>query len=77
MPVTIGRKNSTINIKNNSISKNHCIFNYDIRYQQFYLRDLGSTNGTFLQLEYNNILELNKNMNFKIFESKFSINDVS
>lgn len=76
MPVTIGRKNSTISIKNNSISKNHCIINYDTRYQQFYMKDLDSTNGTFFQMEENSMIEISKLKIFKVFESKFTINEV-
>ena len=76
MPVTIGRKNSSINIKNTSISKNHCIINYDSRYQLFFLKDLGSTNGTYLQMTEGTVIEINGTMNFKIFDSNFTINEV-
>lgn len=76
VPITIGRKNSSINIKNNSISKNHCKILYDDRYQQFFIKDVGSTNGTYLVMEENSSVELMNKMTFKIHESIFTINEL-
>ena len=75
LPITIGRNNCKINIKNNSISKNHAVIDYNNESNMFFIKDLGSTNKTYFVLKFDGIksLKINKDMNFKIFESKFSI----
>lgn len=76
LPIIIGRKNSNILIKDNSISKFHCTINYDERFQLFYIKDKQSTNGTFLQMNKNCVVELCGKMTFKINESKFEILEI-
>ena len=46
-PITIGRTNAKINIKNNSISKLNAIIDYQIDNDVIYIKDNKSTNGTF------------------------------
>ena len=75
VPISIGRVNSKINIKNNSISKNHAIIDYSSEFDAFFIRDLGSTNKTFFELstEGCSSMKLIGCMEFKIFDSKFQI----
>ena len=75
VPISIGRVNSKINIKNNSISKNHAIIDYSLEYDSYFIRDLGSTNKTFfvLSTEGCSSMKLIGCMEFKIFDSKFQI----
>ena len=75
VPITIGRVNSKINIKNNSISKNHAIIDYSSEFDAFFIRDLGSTNKTFFVLSTDGCpsMKLIGTMEFKIYDSKFQI----
>ena len=75
VPITIGRVNSKINIKNNSISKNHAIIDYSSEFDAFFIRDLGSTNKTFFVLSVDGCpsMKLIGSMEFKIYDSKFQI----
>lgn len=76
LPISIGRSNSKINIKNNSISKHHAIIDYSIDYKKFYIKDTGSTNGTFYLLKYKSRLKILGEMRFKILETKFSVCEI-
>lgn len=75
LPITIGRNNCKINIKNNSISKSHAVIDYNNESNMFFIKDLGSTNKTYFVLRFDGTksMKINRDMNFKIFESKFSI----
>jgi hypothetical protein len=75
IPISIGRVNSKINIKNNSISKNHAIIDYSSEFDAFFIRDLGSTNKTFFELSTDGCssMKLIGCMEFKILDSKFQI----
>ena len=72
VPVSIGRSNSKINIKNNSISKTHAAIDY--LNDSLFIKDLDSTNGTFFVIgDKCSSLRISRDMNFKILDYKFSI----
>ena len=75
-PITIGRSHSKININNSSISKSHVTIDYSNDNKMYYMRDNESTNGSFLVLENKDCLQIVSEMNFKIFETKFTIIDI-
>ena len=76
-PITIGRSNCKINIKNNSISKNHAVINYIEEKNCLFIKDLESTNGTYFILgEKCTSFKILKDMDFKILEYKFSIKTI-
>ena len=73
-PITIGRSNTHIIIKNSSISKTHAIIGYNEENGTISIKDNGSTNGTYFILSnkfpYIYILS---DLNMKLFESKFTV----
>ena len=72
VPISIGRSNSKINIKNNSISKTHAAIDY--LNDCLFIKDLDSTNGTFFVLgDKCSSLRISRDMNLKILDYKFSI----
>ena len=72
VPISIGRSNSKINIKNNSISKTHAAIDY--LNDCLFIKDLDSTNGTFFVLgDKCSSLRISRDMNLKILDNKFSI----
>ena len=72
VPISIGRSNSKINIKNNSISKTHAAIDY--LNDSLFIKDLDSTNGTFFVIgDKCSSLRISRDMNFKILDYKFSI----
>ena len=73
IPITIGRNNFTINIKNHLISKTHITINLDKINNVFFLIDNGSTNGSQLLLNEGKSIQLNGAMDFIIGEINFSI----
>ena len=75
-PISIGRTHSSININNNSISKTHAMIGYSNDSNCFYIKDMGSTNGTYLSMRKWDKIPIIKEMKFKIFESKFTIIEV-
>ena len=76
-PITIGRSNCKINIKNNSISKNHAVINYIEEKNCLFIKDLESTNGTYFILgEKCTSFKILKDMDFKILDYKFSIKTI-
>ena len=75
IPITIGRSNCTIEIKNDLISKTHLTINCDKINQIFFLIDNGSTNGTELLLNEGKALQLNGEMEFNLGEKQFSITE--
>ena len=73
-PVTLGRNNTHIIIKNSSISKNHAIISYNQDTDSISFRDNGSTNGTFFVIGNNfPYVYILSNLTLKLFESKFTI----
>ena len=49
MPFTIGRAGNTLDLAYNGVSRSHAALTY--RGGQFFLRDVGSTNGTLINGE--------------------------
>ena len=73
-PVTLGRNNTHIIIKNSSISKNHAIIGYNQDADSISFRDNGSTNGTFFVIGNNfPYVYILSNLTLKLFESKFTV----
>jgi hypothetical protein len=78
MPITIGRVNCDININNISVSKLHAQIDYIYDYDEYFITDCKSTNGTYLLLKHSlNSLYIKREHNLKIFESKFKIHYVN
>ena len=75
IPITIGRSNCTIEIKNDLISKTHLTINCDKINHIFFLIDNGSTNGTELLLNEGKTLQLNGQMVFNLGEKQFFITE--
>ena len=74
LPLTIGRGNSNINIKHNSISKIHAIIDFNTESSSLFIRDNESTNGTFFLIDDNfPFIYLLFDCTMKIFDSKFTI----
>ena len=73
-PISIGRSNAKINIKNNSISKFHAIIDYQYDNQVICMKDCDSTNGTYFIIgEKCSFVYLLSDLTFKILEYKFTI----
>lgn len=75
LPITIGRNNCDINLNNVSISKLHAQIDYIYDFDEFFIIDCKSTNGTYLILK--NLLNsfyIKRDHIFKIFDSKFKLN---
>jgi hypothetical protein len=78
MPITIGRVNCDININNISVSKLHAQIDYIYDYDEYFITDCKSTNGTYLLLKHSlNSLYIKREHNLKFFESKFKIHYVN
>ena len=75
-PIKIGRSNSDINIFNSSISKSHGIIEYSQNSQAFYYKDMDSTNGSTLIIKAKDILKLKGEMNFKLEDVSFKIQEI-
>lgn len=75
-PITIGRINSEINIFNSSISKRHGIIEYSKTSQTFYYKDMGSSNGSTLIIRGGDILRIKGEMNFKLEDIPFKIQEI-
>ena len=74
MPITIGRNTCNINLDNISVSKVHAQIDYIYEYDEFFIIDCNSTNGTYLLLQSpENSLYLKQDLNFKLCESNFRI----
>ncbi len=74
LPITIGRGNSNINIKHNSISKIHAVIDFNTDSNSLFIRDNESTNGTFFLIDDNfPFIYLLSDCTMKIFDSKFTI----
>lgn len=75
-PITIGRSHSSININNNSLSKEHAVIEFSYELNSYYIKDMNGTNGTFLTMEEKDSIQIVNEMKFKILETKFSISEV-
>ena len=75
-PIKIGRANCDISIFNSSISKNHGIIEYSKNSQTFYYNDLGSTNGSTLIIKEGDTLKIKGEMNFKLEDVPFKIQEI-
>ena len=74
MPITIGRINCDINLNNISVSKLHAQIDYIYDYDEYFITDCKSTNGTYLLLKNSlNSIFIKRELNFKLFESRFKI----
>ena len=76
VPIKIGRNKSEVNIFNSSISKNHGIIEYSKNMETFYYKDLGSTNGSTLIIKDGDILKIKGEMNFKLENVPFKIQEI-
>lgn len=74
-PITIGRMNADIVIKNDSVSKSHVTIDFDKSTENYFLVDNGSTNGTQLLLHESKTIVLNDTMNFNIGNKQFKIEE--
>ena len=74
--IRIGRNNCDININEKCISKIHGIIQFSEANNQFFYRDLNSTNGTTLLVKRNDSLRINGEMNFKLEDIPFKIQEV-
>ena len=78
MPITIGRINCDINLNNISVSKLHAQIDYIYDYDEYFITDCKSTNGTYLLLKHSlNSIFIKREHHFKLFESKFKIQYVN
>ena len=78
MPITIGRINCDINLNNISVSKLHAQIDYIYDYDEYFITDCKSTNGTFLLLKNSlNSIFIKRELHFKLFDSKFKIQYVN
>lgn len=72
-PITIGRNDQKITIKDNSISKNHGVIVFSAHCQKFYYKDLGSTNGSILIMKEDDVIKIKAEMKFKLEDVPFRI----
>ena len=75
-PIKIGRANCEINICNSSISKKHGIIEYSKNSQSFYFKDMNSTNGSTLIIKVGDTLKIKGEMNFKLEDVPFKIQEI-
>jgi hypothetical protein len=78
MPITIGRINCDINLNNISVSKLHAQIDYIYDYDEYFIIDCKSTNGTYLLLKSPlNTMYVKRDLYLKLNESKFKIHYVN
>ena len=76
-PIKIGRLNSCeIAINSSTISKRHGIIEYSKNSQSFYYKDMGSTNCTTLLIKDGDNLKIKGEMNFKLEDVPFKIQEI-
>ena len=76
-PIKIGRLNSNeISIISSTISKRHGIIEYSKNSQSFYYKDMGSTNCTTLLIKDGDNLKIKGEMNFKLEDVPFKIQEI-
>ena len=74
--IKIGRVNCDINISEKCISKIHGIIEFSKNNQQFYYKDMNSTNGTTLLIKKDDFLKIKGEMNFKLEDVTFKIQEI-
>ena len=76
-PIKIGRINkSEIPIFSSSVSKRHGIIEYSNNIQNFYYKDMGSTNSSTLLIKDGDNLKIKGEMNFKLEDVPFKIQEI-
>ena len=76
-PIKIGRTNhSEIPIFSSCISKRHGIIEYSKNIQSFYYKDMGSTNSSTLLIKDGDNLKIKGEMNFKLEDVYFKIQEI-
>ena len=76
-PIKIGRTNNNeLPIFNQSISKRHGLIDFSNNLQNFYYRDMGSTNSSTLLVKEGDDLKIKGIMNFKLEDTPFSIQEI-
>jgi len=74
--IKIGRVNCDINISEKCISKIHGIIEFSKINQKFYYKDMSSTNGTTLLVKKGDFLKIKGEMNFKLEDVSFKIQEI-
>ena len=74
--IKIGRVNCDINICEKCISKIHGIIEFSRINQKFYYKDMSSTNGTTLLVKKGDFLKIKGEMNFKLEDVSFKIQEI-
>ena len=74
--IKIGRINCDINIQERCISKIHGIIEFSKVNQKFYYKDMNSTNGTTLLIKKDDFLRIRGEMNFKLEDVTFKIQEI-
>jgi hypothetical protein len=76
MPIRIGRMNCDINITEQCISKVHGIIEFSKINQIFYYKNMSSSNGTTLLIKKGDFLKIKGEMNFKLEDVTFKIQEI-
>ena len=74
--IKIGREKCDINICEKCISKIHGIIEFSRLNQKFYYKDMSSTNGTTLLVKKGDFLKIKGEMNFKLEDVSFKIQEI-
>ena len=74
--IKIGRVNCDINIPEKCISKLHGIIEFSKSNQKFYYKDMNSTNGATLLIKKDDSLRIRGEMNFKLDDVTFKIQEI-
>ena len=74
--ITIGRGNCDIIIPEKCISKIHGIIEFSKINQKFYYKDMNSTNGTTLLIKKDDSIRIKGEMNFKLEDVAFKIQEI-
>ena len=77
MPVTIGRKNCTITLKHENVSKVHAFIFFSKEKGKFFINDNFSTNKTYLILKEGDTLAINHSYDAKIGDKQIKIEYIS
>jgi len=74
--ITIGRLNCDININEKCVSKVHGVIEFSKINQLFFYKDRNSTNGTNLLIKKDDFLKIKGEMNFKLEDVTFKIQEI-
>lgn len=74
--IKIGRVNCDINIPEKCISKLHGVIEFSKSNHKFYYKDMNSTNGTTLLIKKDDSLRIRGEMNFKLDDVTFKIQEI-